>query len=143
MFIESLSKCIRYDRFIKVIDMSCNQIDDFKILIKLGLKENTSLVNVDIIGNPGCNEKTRKQIALCLLKNLELIRRSGIEIKDEWIKPENLAFKIPQRILDTLGIVKPERNPSLSESFSRSPSQKIHQSKTVIHRKSNSKSRNS
>lgn len=75
--------------------MSNNCIEDFKVLVKYGLKENTSLVNVDIIGNPGCTEKIRKQVALCLLKNLELIKRQGIEIKDEWIKPENLAFKIP------------------------------------------------
>jgi hypothetical protein len=80
---------------LKVVDISNNCIEDFKVLVKYGLKENTSLVNVDILGNPGCNQKTRKQIALCLLKNLEIIKRSGIELKEEWIKPENLTFKIP------------------------------------------------
>ena len=55
--------------------MSNNAIEDFKVLIKYGLKENTSIVNVDIFGNPGCTEKVRKQIALCLLKNLEVMKR--------------------------------------------------------------------
>lgn len=150
-FIELLSKCIRYDRFLKTMDLSNNCIEDFKVLVKYGLKENTSLVNVDIIGNPGCNEKIRKQVALCLLKNLEIVKRSGIEVKDEWIKVENLTFKIPQKILDTLGIVKPPPagdksiSFSVADSFSRSPPQKVqysyHNSKTIS-KKSDSKTRN-
>ena len=109
------------------------------MLIKYGLKENTSLVNVDILANPGCNEKVRKQIALCLLKNLEAMRRQGVEIRDEWIKPENLSFKIPQKILDTLGIIRPERKNS-SENQTRSPPSL--NSKIINHKKNDSKSRN-
>ena len=109
------------------------------MLIKYGLKENTSLVNVDILANPGCNEKVRKQIALCLLKNLEVMRRQGVEIRDEWIKPENLSFKIPQKILDTLGIIRPERKNSSENQTRSQPSQN---SKIINHKKNDSKSRN-
>lgn len=38
-----------------------------------------------------------------MLKNIENFRTSGVEIKDEWIKQENLTFKIPERILQNMG----------------------------------------
>ena len=103
---DSLSSCLRYDRFIKVIDLSSNLIPDssLKALVKNSLKENHSLVSLSVSKNPGLSEKTRKQIALYLLKNIESFKQSGVEIKEEWIKQGDLSFKIPQRILDTLGI---------------------------------------
>jgi len=54
--------------------------------------------------NPGCSEKYKKQIALCLLKNIELMKSDGIELKEEWFRPEVLTFRIPNRILEGLGI---------------------------------------
>lgn len=105
---ESLATCIRYDRFLKVIDLSANLIPEasFKALLKTSLKENQSLVSLSAVKNPGLTDKHRKQIALCLLRNIEAFRKAGVEIKPEWIKHENLAFKIPTRILETLGISK-------------------------------------
>jgi hypothetical protein len=75
-----------------------------KILVKSALRENTSLICFDARYNPGCNEKLRKQIALCLLRNIETLRNKNVEIKDEWMRPEVLTFKIPTRILEELGI---------------------------------------
>lgn len=49
-------------------------------------------------------DKLRKQIAMCLLKNIETFRQTGVEIKNEWINQENLNIKIPQRILETMGV---------------------------------------
>ena len=41
-FMEQLRKCMKYDRFIKVIDVSQNHIDEssLKSFIKYALKEN-------------------------------------------------------------------------------------------------------
>lgn len=102
------------------------------------MKENTSLVSFGVHCNPGCIEKFKKQIALCLLKNIEQMKRKGIEIKDEWIRPENLTFKIPARILENLGITKIlERSTNMNNTFdnfnnsiSISPSTRVRQSRT-------------
>ena len=45
--------------------------------------------------NPGLTDKLKKQIALCLLKNIDGLKKNGVEVKDEWIKHENMSFKIP------------------------------------------------
>ena len=109
-FMEGLSNCLRYDRFIKCIDVSYNLANEesIKHLIKFSLQENNTLVSLSLVGNPGLTEKARKQIALCLLKNIDQFKSNGVEVKEEWIRPENLTFKIPQRILDHLGIPKPQ-----------------------------------
>lgn len=117
VFMEALSSCLRYDRFIKVIDLQANLIPDssIKSLVKSSLKENQSLVSFTVVKNPGLTEKTRKQIALYLLKNIEAFRQGGVEIKEEWIKHSDLAFKIPQRILDNLGIHQRSTDKSIND----------------------------
>eukprot|EP00347_Sterkiella_histriomuscorum_P006772 403351487 len=156
-FIENLQKCLRYDRFIKLIDLQGNNFDlpSIKNLIKYSLRENTTLVSLDMQNNPGINEKCKKQIALCLLKNIELMKSEGQEIRVEWMRPEVLTFKIPSRILEGLGIsfiAKTKKNSlnqtfieSLSHSNSRSPTQRLRQKSLTngtFHIKQKSKSRN-
>ena len=103
---EALSNCLRYDRFLRVLDISFNSASEqsLKHLIKYSLIENTTLVSLSAMGNPGLIDKFKKKIAMCLLKNIESAKNQGVEIKPEWIKSENLTFKVPQRILDSLGI---------------------------------------
>ncbi|CDW87947.1 UNKNOWN [Stylonychia lemnae] len=156
-FMENLQKCLRYDRFIKMVDLQGNrfQQQDIKQLIKFSLRENTSLVSIDVQNNPGCTEKYKKQIALCLLKNIEMMKRDGIELKEEWFRPEVLTFKIPNRILEGLGInviIKKKQslnhtyNGSMSNSHSGSPATGRIRQKSVnnssMHKKIISKSRN-
>ena len=43
-------------------------------LIKLGLLENASILAFDARLNPGCSEKVERQLALCMLKNIEKMR---------------------------------------------------------------------
>jgi hypothetical protein len=96
-FMDSLTGCLKYDRFIKVIDLSDNLIQESSIkrVVKYSLRENTTIVSFMVNKNPGLTDKYRKQIALCLLRNIEHMKNNGIEIKQEWIKTENLSFKIP------------------------------------------------
>ena len=42
-----------------------------KSIIKLALMENNSIVAFDARLNPGCSEKVERQLALCMLKNIE------------------------------------------------------------------------
>jgi hypothetical protein len=72
--------------------------------------------------NPGCNEKCRKQIALILLRNIEQLKNKKVPIKDEWIRPEVLTFKIPAKILEELGIQRFNTTFDTS-NYSKSPNQ--------------------
>lgn len=78
--------------------------------MKHSLQENNSLISFVASKNPGLSDKFKKKIALCLLKNIESLRNQGIDIKPEWIRKENLMFKIPKRIMDTLGIMQNAKN---------------------------------
>lgn len=62
------------------------------------------------------------------------MKRDGVEVRNEWIRPEVLTFKIPSRILEVLGISQlSQKKPSLNHTFdglvnhtkSRSPAYKI------------------
>jgi hypothetical protein len=111
-----LALCLKNDEFLKSVDISQNRIENgaLKNLVRNSLRENNSLVNLDASSNPGCDEKLCKHIALYLLKNIELHQRNGVQINPDWIKQENLTFKIPPKILEGLGISK------ISEMLSQS-----------------------
>jgi hypothetical protein len=58
------------------------------------------------------------------------MKRDGVELKEEWFRPEVLTFKIPNRILEGLGIniiIKKKQslnhtyNGSMNNSHSGSP----------------------
>ena len=61
-FCETLGICMKYDKYLKVIDISNNLISSraIKSIIKNSLSENTSLVTFDAKDNPGCTEKCKK-----------------------------------------------------------------------------------
>ena len=106
-FCKSLQSCLLFDKYMKTIDLSHNNIshDYFKSLITLALKDNTSLVSLDIRFNQGASTSILKQVALCMLKNISEHRNKKMYLKDKWIKPE--VFKhhhIPQVIFDRLRI---------------------------------------
>lgn len=98
---DSFCNCLRYDRFIKVVDVSYNLIPErsLKNFINQALKENNTIVSFAAHRNPGLTDNCKKKIALCLLKNIEYFKSNGIEIKEEWIKPENFTLKIPEKVL--------------------------------------------
>jgi Ran GTPase-activating protein (RanGAP) involved in mRNA processing and transport len=61
-FLESLQTSLKYDRFLKVIDLSQNLIPEtpLKTLIKQALKENASIINFNVNKNPGLTDKLKK-----------------------------------------------------------------------------------
>lgn len=61
-FAQALQKTLFSDKYIKAIDLSGNRIEEFglKVIIKLGLLENTSVIAFDARLNPGCTEKIQR-----------------------------------------------------------------------------------
>ena len=63
-----------------------------KLIIKVGLMENTSLVGFDARLNPGTTEKVEKQLSLCMLKNIEKQQSKGLEINPKFLRPDLYSF---------------------------------------------------
>ena len=61
-FAKNLQNALNLDRYLKVINVSGNKISDWglKLIIKMALMENTSLIGFDARLNPGCTEKVEK-----------------------------------------------------------------------------------
>ena len=59
-FAKCLQKALTYDKYVKAINLAGNLISQtgLKMIIKLALIENTSIIAFDARLNPGCTEKT-------------------------------------------------------------------------------------
>lgn len=53
------------------------------------------------------------------------MKKQGVDIKEEWLRPDTYTFKIPTRILEGLGIQRMETSFNFESSgnntFNRSP----------------------
>jgi len=79
-----------YDKFLKVIDVCANRFSTKALseIVKLSLVDNNTIVAFDARMNPGSTDKIMHQIALCLVKNLEKAKKTGIDINKDFIKPK-------------------------------------------------------
>ena len=82
-----------------------------KMLLKLALLENNSILAFDARLNPGTSEKVERQLALCMLKNIEKMRQKELDINPEFLKPELYSYNIPRHILKGLGLMAPGEKP--------------------------------
>jgi len=59
-FAKCLQKALAYDKYVKAINLAGNLISQtgLKMIIKLALIENMSIIAFDARLNPGCTEKT-------------------------------------------------------------------------------------
>jgi hypothetical protein len=111
-FARSLQNALSYDKYLKVINLSGNDISQvgLKVLIKQALIDNASIVAFDARLNPGCTDKIQRQLALCMLKNIEKMQKKGVPIKSDWIKYELVSAGIPDEILRGLKIQNPHED---------------------------------
>ena len=86
-------------------------VDFMKMLLKLALLENSSILAFDARLNPGTSEKVERQLALCMLKNIEKMRQKELDINPEFLKPELYSYNIPRHILKGLGLMAPGEKP--------------------------------
>ena len=63
---DGFAKCLQHaltlDKYLKVVNVSGNKITDYglKLITKMALMENTSLIGFDARLNPGCTEKVER-----------------------------------------------------------------------------------
>ena len=80
---KAFSKVLKYDEYLRLIDLRYNKITDNVVKSDLlpALKNNASLTNLDIRDNNINLYKNFQVIALCLLKNIDKLKRSTIIVK--------------------------------------------------------------
>ena len=81
-FAKSLREGLCYDKYIQSIDLAGNRIGSLglKLIIKMALIDNPSIVAFDARLNPGCSEKVERQLSLCMLKNIEKTQKKGLTV---------------------------------------------------------------
>ena len=89
-----------------MINLAGNNVKEpgMKCIVKLALVENQSLLNFDVRLNPGATDKVRRQVALCMLKNVEQVRAKGTQTKKDWFCPEVYSFQMQPTLLKGLGL---------------------------------------
>lgn len=54
------------------------------------------MTNLDLRYNPGCTLKIKQLVALALLKNIDKLKRTKIEVKKRWLNPSLLIIDFDQ-----------------------------------------------
>ena len=123
-FAKKLQEAISFDKYLKVINIAGNLVSEsgMKTILKAGLMENFSIVGFDARLNPGTTEKVERQLALCMLRNIEKQQSKGLEINGKFLHPELYSFGIPMSITKGLGLRHVDEKPRRKKS--RSPSAK-------------------
>lgn len=100
--------CLKFDTYIKVLNLSHNKINNLKKFPSSILKVNQSLLAMDIRFNPGSSDKIVKMTALSMLRNISDMQTFGIDINLEYLKKSVLYHSdIPKNVYSSLGISFP------------------------------------
>ena len=75
-FIQALTDCLKFDSYMKVIDISHNKITKLKNLPSAISKVNQNIIGLNIRWNPGTTEKITKMNALTMLRNISDMQNS-------------------------------------------------------------------
>ena len=84
---QALSEQLTTDIYVRKIDLEKNKIKEEDILIEFieSIKFNESLININFQGNIGHTETVKNKVALCLLKNLDILKSQRVPIRKSWI----------------------------------------------------------
>ena len=77
---KALSKAIYVDEYLRVLDLSHNSFSEDCLREDLlpSLRHNNTITNLDLRDNPGYKMKIRKLSALCLLRNIDILKNKGV-----------------------------------------------------------------
>jgi hypothetical protein len=110
---RTLSAVIAVDEYLRVLDLRGNSITEESILSECipNLKQNKTLTNFDLRENVGYTTKVKKLVALCLLRNLDRLKKSGLQTHKSWINPQVLlpvetaiSLAMDPRMIETANI---------------------------------------
>jgi hypothetical protein len=111
--IRTLCSFLAGDEYMRVVDLRGNAINEDVVVDEVvpDLKVNKTLTNLDLRENPGYTTKVRKLVALCLLRNLERLKKSSMHTEKNWINTQillpveaSLAVAMDPHMIDTVNI---------------------------------------
>lgn len=87
-FMSAMSQILQTDRYLRKVDMRHNTLTESDIDPEFmqSLYLNESVLNFDLRGNPCNNPAMKKQVALCLIKNLEQVKLKNDPIRPSWVE---------------------------------------------------------
>ncbi|TNV72545.1 hypothetical protein FGO68_gene15821 [Halteria grandinella] len=110
---RTLCAVVAGDEYLRVLDLRGNQISEESILNDCipNLKQNKTLTNLDLRENTGYTNKAKKLVALCLLRNLDRLKKTGLPTHKSWINPQvllpvetTLQIAMDPRMIETANI---------------------------------------
>jgi len=66
------------------------------------LRQNKSMISVEIKGNPGFRTKLHQLFALELLNKLDIVKKQGVHVKKQWIKRSVYHVTIPRKMMSKI-----------------------------------------
>lgn len=105
---------LRNDLYIRSVDLRNNNISEnwCSEFVKL-MKDNHTLTNIDLRENPGFSSRMHRDLALCLLRNIQDLKDKGeleienpentshdddsVEVRSKFVKPQVLTIEIPKK----------------------------------------------
>ena len=84
---QALSEELVRNVYVRKVDVEQNKIPQQPILVDFieAMKFNESLVNINLTGNVGYTENVKSKVALCLLKNMDILKAQQVPIRISWI----------------------------------------------------------
>ena len=107
MFGQCLENVFCFDKYMKTINVSHNRMSHecIKNLVGPKLRENTSILSLDVRFNQGTTSQLLKQVSLLMLKNIQIHRKKKIPILDGWVSSVVLQHpEIPSKIYEGLNL---------------------------------------
>lgn len=89
---QCLTEQLPTEQYLRRIDLSFNKISEPMILGAFidALTTNQSLINLDLSENPGHTTEVKEKVALCLLKNMEVVKNAEEPIRPAWLDPNQI-----------------------------------------------------
>lgn len=96
-FMSNFLSALNYDEYMRYVDLSDNKIRApmCKDLIK-GLTLHKNIVHLDLRQNPWYKDTLQAQLAIRLVKNIEVVLRRKQIMKKSWIDPELMKVNAPE-----------------------------------------------
>lgn len=84
---EALTEELPTDIYVRKIDLRYNKITESQILGPFieSMYINESILNIDFSFNSGHTDTVKQKVALCLLKNMDIVKKSAVPIKSAWL----------------------------------------------------------
>lgn len=81
---------LKDDNYLRVLDLRKNKFtsavlketNDYNLL--KSMQRNEAITNIDLRDNDGFNKELKFQLSLCMIRNIDLLRKQGVMVQGSW-----------------------------------------------------------